>query len=207
MSRRRMLFNENEKLPSGYTRCEYLENINRTEFLDTNIRNTGGLKIVVDVTISDEDFDKTDVWFFGEAELLTTKITCLGFGKTHGLYGAYNSRNFVLTHDFRGKYHVVFTESELICNGQTFPVTINNQFESKKTFYLFNLNSYNQMVRCKISHFSIFRNNEKVLDFIPTLDPNGKPCMYDTVTEKPFYNQGTGEFAYKIRSGGAVRSN
>ena len=28
------------------------------------------------------------------------------------------------------------------------------------------------------------------------LDKNGKPCMFDTVSKKPFYNQGTGEFLY-----------
>lgn len=31
---------------------------------------------------------------------------------------------------------------------------------------------------------------------IPALDPAGRPCMFDTVTRQPFYNQGTGEFQY-----------
>jgi hypothetical protein len=33
-------------------------------------------------------------------------------------------------------------------------------------------------------------------DFIPVLDPNGTPCMYDKVTEQFFYNNGSGEFLY-----------
>lgn len=37
-------------------------------------------------------------------------------------------------------------------------------------------------------------NNELVRNFIPALDSQGKPCMYDTVTQQSFYNQGTGEF-------------
>ena len=33
-------------------------------------------------------------------------------------------------------------------------------------------------------------------DFIPVLDWNDRPCMYDKVTDELFYNAGTGEFLY-----------
>ena len=39
-------------------------------------------------------------------------------------------------------------------------------------------------------------NGEMVRDFVPCLDPSGRPCMYDKVEEKPYYNVGTGEFTY-----------
>ncbi len=32
------------------------------------------------------------------------------------------------------------------------------------------------------------------LQFVPALDPTGAPCMYDTVSKKPYYNIGTGAF-------------
>ncbi len=37
-------------------------------------------------------------------------------------------------------------------------------------------------------------NNTLVRDFIPVLDPDGVPCMYDRVSETFFYNSGTGDF-------------
>lgn len=37
-------------------------------------------------------------------------------------------------------------------------------------------------------------NNTLVRDFIPVLDPDGVPCMYDRVTGTFFYNSGTGDF-------------
>ena len=37
-------------------------------------------------------------------------------------------------------------------------------------------------------------NNVLIYDFIPVLDYNGIPCMYDKVTQQFFYNQGTGQF-------------
>lgn len=39
-------------------------------------------------------------------------------------------------------------------------------------------------------------NGELVRDFIPVLDWNDRPCMYDKVTDELFCNQGTGEFLY-----------
>lgn len=35
-----------------------------------------------------------------------------------------------------------------------------------------------------------------IIDAIPCLDNNNRPCMYDTISKKAFYNQGTGEFLY-----------
>ena len=35
--------------------------------------------------------------------------------------------------------------------------------------------------------------------FIPCLDQNNKPCMYDTVSGVTFYNKGTGEFNYQLK--------
>ena len=40
----------------------------------------------------------------------------------------------------------------------------------------------------------IYLNDKLVLNLIPCLDSNNRPCMYDTVSGQTFYNQGTGEF-------------
>ena len=37
-------------------------------------------------------------------------------------------------------------------------------------------------------------DNILLRDFIPVLDPNGTPCMYDKVEHKFYYNAGTGDF-------------
>ena len=39
-------------------------------------------------------------------------------------------------------------------------------------------------------------NGEVKHNLISCLDPTGTPCMFDTVTQKPFYNSGTGDFLY-----------
>lgn len=35
--------------------------------------------------------------------------------------------------------------------------------------------------------------------FVPALDREGTPCMYDLQDGKPFYNAGSGQFLYKLR--------
>lgn len=46
----------------------------------------------------------------------------------------------------------------------------------------------------KMYYFQIYDNDTLVRDFIPVLDSNGIPCMYDKVEGKFYYNQGTGNF-------------
>lgn len=43
--------------------------------------------------------------------------------------------------------------------------------------------------------YKVWNYNEVLMqDFIPVLDHDGVPCMYDRVTNEFFYNQGTGQF-------------
>lgn len=44
---------------------------------------------------------------------------------------------------------------------------------------------------CK--HYS---GDELIQDFVPCLDTGGVPCMFDLVSQKPFYNVGTGSFTW-----------
>ncbi|MBQ7409446.1 MAG: InlB B-repeat-containing protein [Alphaproteobacteria bacterium] len=46
----------------------------------------------------------------------------------------------------------------------------------------------------KAYYLQIYDNDILVRDFIPVLDGNGVPCMYDRVEKKYYYNAGTGDF-------------
>ena len=50
----------------------------------------------------------------------------------------------------------------------------------------------------KIYEFSISSPEKLLLNFIPCLDGNHIPCMFDTVSRKPFYNKNEDgeEFVY-----------
>ena len=48
--------------------------------------------------------------------------------------------------------------------------------------------------RC--SGFECWNDDGALANYIPALDPTGAPCFYDTVSKKPFYNSGAGDFLY-----------
>ena len=48
----------------------------------------------------------------------------------------------------------------------------------------------------RIYYTKIYDNDNLIRDYIPVLDSNDRPCMFDKVSKTCFYNQGTGEFLY-----------
>ena len=52
--------------------------------------------------------------------------------------------------------------------------------------------------RIYYAKFTDKQTGQLVGDFIPVLDSNGTPCMYDRVTQQYFYNQGSGTFTYEV---------
>lgn len=50
--------------------------------------------------------------------------------------------------------------------------------------------------KVRIYYLKLYDEGELARDFIPILDGDNKPCLYDKVEKKYYYNQGTGEFLY-----------
>ena len=62
---------------------------------------------------------------------------------------------------------------------------------------------YDPTAPFRIFYFALTEVDKLVRDFIPVLDTIGRPCMFDTVSKQPFYNQGTGEFIAGLTMGQA----
>ena len=53
----------------------------------------------------------------------------------------------------------------------------------------------------RIYRAKISQGTEIIRDFIPCLNPDGKPCMYDIINDVEYHNQGTGaDFEYELYS-------
>lgn len=77
--------------------------------------------------------------------------------------------------------------SNTVVNNQTFSITDSS--------FLFNRSGQsNEPLKGRIYYAKIYNNNILVRDFIPVLDNNNVPCMFDRVEGKFYYNQGTGQF-------------
>lgn len=76
-------------------------------------------------------------------------------------------------------------------------VQAQKQGDTKSANLLFDYDTTNKYnLIGNIYKFQIKRAEKIVLNLIPCLDNNNRPCMYDTVSGKTYYNQGTGEFLY-----------
>lgn len=56
----------------------------------------------------------------------------------------------------------------------------------------------NYFYKGRIYKSKVTEGDKVVMDLIPVLDKDFVPCMYDKITGKFFYNQGTGEFKWKL---------
>ena len=72
-----------------------------------------------------------------------------------------------------------------------------NDFTSTATMALFRAkNVSGDCFQGRIYSCKHYNGNELIQDFVPCLDANGKPCMFDLVSQKPFYNVCTGSVTW-----------
>ena len=69
-------------------------------------------------------------------------------------------------------------------------------FTSTVTMALFKSKPFHRGFFGRIYSCKHYSGNELIQDFVPCLDANGKPCMFDFISQKPFYNKGPGSFTW-----------
>lgn len=140
------------------------------------------------------------------------------------MYGEWKTGDYSATYHFVGQYSGFFRlwnyadyPTNILCEsdreynieaffGDDYYLKINGitTIKGNKTFiwnndnaYLFAGNHNNSPItatRAKLYYFKIWQDDILVRDFIPVLDKDGTPCMFDKVEGKFYYNQGTGQF-------------
>ena len=61
-----------------------------------------------------------------------------------------------------------------------------------------------RLLTAKVYFLRVYDDGNLICDLLPALNPSGKPCMYDIVTQQPLFNDGTGEFGYELLDGTIV---
>lgn len=85
-----------------------------------------------------------------------------------------------------------------VWNGEISTATYSGNLYKDLPFYIFGSNANGILGESgngyKLYGIQFYDNDTLVRDYIPVLDASGVACLYDKVTNQPFYNQGTGEF-------------
>lgn len=191
------------ELPTGYTRLNYLEKDGNTQYINTGIipqpewtyefdfERIGGFNYLCgsDLTYKEGAFN-ISIDLYGQKGLRV-----LNFGHFHDENGIRPQINERLIITKKPNQFIIGTDTYNIPIGTVkaeYPLVI---FTTNRNGQPQVTNAFKQQYR--LYGFSIKNaNDELIMNLSPCLDKSGKPCMYDTVSKQPYYNEGTGEFLY-----------
>ena len=188
-------------LPSGYLQTEFLESTG-TQYIHTGILNTSEIGAQCESTQTQNKYNlnplgarnmylgcrlftpfvyQADVWGIGYNDFLRATHT------TDGFVG----RKYKASTNFKNN-----GLAEL--DGTTLLELPDVDFEGTAIISLFGCEVEDGYVsnrfEGRIFNAKLTQGVGFVRDFVPVLDKNGIPCMFDKVTKQPFYNSGTGSF-------------
>ena len=189
-------------LPSGYIELDYIES-DGNQYIDTGIKpdNTTGFKVKLAV-----DDTQSDVYYLGARE--DTGDTRFGLGIYQGHFylgfGTYfsDATNWTISSMGVFEANLNYKESGTGDINGTYPKNITGTLEGAtftRNIYLFKFNYSGASVPTSLSRiykFVITKGSDVVANFIPCLDDQGVPCLYDIVGKEAYYNAGTGQFKY-----------
>lgn len=189
------------QLPSGYKLCEYLESTG-TQYIKTGVFPTNNTAIESKVTV----LDLTKSRFIGVTDgtnRFSILLPTAGTGYLVNQIGTINKplNNIGVVLKVGDTVIIKNDKGNLYYNGILVDSVTPNKFISTVELTIAAQNTYQTaIVAWDISrhyYHKVWNNGVLIRDFIPCLDNNNRPCMYDTVSKQTFYNQGTGEFLYK----------
>ena len=192
-----------EKL--SYIRIEYLESTG-TQYIDTGFKPNQNSGLDIDFfsirpnsipgMVSDDNIG----YFFG-VSVASIYTEILVYNTNGDMNTQYCYANGIYGHG-TGKYKVHLRENSVNIiaeDGSSFKKTFEKTYyQISENFTLFERNTIIKGVTSghtvKIYSCKIYDNDILVRDFIPVLDLDGVPCMFDRVEGKFYYNAGTGQF-------------
>ena len=192
-------------LPEGYTAVDYLQS-SGTQWIEMGVapnQNTKAvLKIKINIfTIKGASLigSRTDV---NSDDQFTTYLDNYGGGRflfridarpeSISWSGLTTNKIYIVT--LSGTEMKAELEDGTAVFSQTFSVS---DFTSTATMALFrSKNVSGDYFRGRIYSCKNYSGDELIQDFVPCLDADGVPCMFDLVSRKSFYNKGTGSFTW-----------
>lgn len=189
-----------------YCEVEYLESTG-TQYIDTGI--TGNNNTKIDVLFSKKNTSANFINGIVGARGASVNENNIVVGINNaqiaidfvnGGSGSYATYRYIATDTLADiKYRAIASKTERsLYQGNTLVgqnTTLSNQTINTTNLRMFGVQNYG-FTESKIYYCKIYDNDVLVGDFIPVLDWDMTPCMYDRVTEQLFYNAGTGDFSY-----------
>lgn len=197
------LLNNSYNLPAGFKKCVYLQS-DGTQWIDTGVLPNNETGIFCK-TIK---FDSSSTSMFGVRENdSTTIMTPYVSGKTISYRWKAEGKNNIYTLDKAGDY--IFSSflnfyndrlAKIDSEDTDWATILSGILENyTRSIWLFSTNfqgtfnnTYGKYVG-RIYRAQITQGDTLIHDYVPCLDANNRPCMYDLIEQETLYNQSGGE--------------
>lgn len=196
MNRRRLIWQkaqEQIRLPEGYTALEYIQS-SGTQYIDTGRKLTQDSDITIDFKLINNN---KSVGILGSRESAAKNNLAMfrDGGLFVGDFSEYRQHRFKTNSSFN-RTKIRMNKTGVLVNGvlNTSWSGVAN-FETPTNGLIFDVGNNNWTGNKAVMQlYSYTDGNAQKL--VPCLDTEGVPCMYDLVSQKPFYNAGTGSFTW-----------
>lgn len=195
-----------KKLPPGYIELEYLESTG-TQWIDTGIKPSQFDEFEIEFCVLKEVRNCGN--YFGiddnvEPNAISHAVTAYTAGHSTFWFACGNAETSfasIYSPKMKAKYRLSENKAEITTDNGSLTCSKAGEYVDV-SMYLFRANGAAARTTYKDTGLRIYysrmkRSGGKVQHLVPALDPTGRPCMFDLVTRRPFYNQGTGEFLYE----------
>lgn len=200
-------------LPAGYIELEYLE-ANQNQYIDTGVLPWSDMLFYIDAEAPGADANLNyalngSTWnnnpgIPGEYRVYPWHV--YNNGVTVMVWGQNNVHYINETKlKYTGRIAITVDGTKVVINGDVIPFSVTSPAsQCGDSIYIFNRHNpltpsapagYAQ----KIFEVKLDNHRGGKVHMIPALDPTGRPCMFDTLSQQPFYNKGTGEFLWRAK--------
>lgn len=186
-------------LPSSVNYVDYLES-SGAQYIDTDIKGDQTTTVYVRFrTVA----SNPDGAVFGARQTSSSRQFCIVQNKTAGKVRLdyYSSNdNTTVTLSPNTEYELIHGQVVYNANGKIAVISSNiSSFETPGSMYIFGMNNngaFSVGTGVIIYRLTIRKNGLVMADFVPALDANNVPCMYEAVSGTYYYNAGSGAFSY-----------
>lgn len=186
-----------------YNPVTYLQSTG-TQYIDTNYKPNGNT--IIELKYQTPTQNTTQQGIFGARDSgnnrfsLFTGIVKNGFQADYATNGSLSNYSQNIPGVDGTAINVIKMSNSFTINNNEIKKISKGIFQNSRNMYLF-ANSNNGiaqlLMKGYIWYFKIYEGDTLVRDYIPVLDINDRPCLFDKVSNTFFYNQGTGEFLYE----------
>ena len=203
------LIKDAKELPNGYKRVEYIAS-SGTQYIDTGVYPTQLTEVEYRCAVTGS-VANNDSHLFGSILSASSEAFDLAYMNTqpngiekfrfiHGTTTTQETTTSVTASQLANPHTYYMSGTSFKVDGSEKMSFTTSSFTGSYSLWLFGVNSagslHNQVRAQRVYKCKIWNNGTLVRDFIPCLDSNNRPCMYDRVNGVTYYNQGTGEFTY-----------